>query len=105
MLQLGRRCNFHEAHAQTTARLALELFDSGREAGLHDHGEPIRELLEYAALLHHIGAFLTYNGYQRHSEYLIRNAELLGFDEDEVAMIATIVRFHRSTGFTVAGTA
>jgi exopolyphosphatase/guanosine-5'-triphosphate,3'-diphosphate pyrophosphatase len=97
VVQLGRRCNFHEPHAEATARLALELFESGREAGLHDYGEPVRELLEYAALLHHIGAFLTYSGYQRHSEYLIRNADLLGFDEDEVAMIATIVRFHRST--------
>jgi exopolyphosphatase/guanosine-5'-triphosphate,3'-diphosphate pyrophosphatase len=97
VLQLGRRCNFDEAHANATARLALELFDSGKEAGLHNYGDSIRELLEYAGLLHHIGAFLTYAGYQRHSEYLIRNADLLGFDEDEVAMIATIARFHRSS--------
>jgi exopolyphosphatase/guanosine-5'-triphosphate,3'-diphosphate pyrophosphatase len=96
VIQLGRRCNFDEAHAEATARLALELFDSARDAGINNCGDSVRELLEYAALLHHIGAFLTYSGYQRHSEYLIRNAELLGFDEDEVAMIATIVRFHRN---------
>ena len=96
VLQLGRRCNFDEAHAEATARLALALFDSGNEAGLHNLDSGDRELLEYAAVLHHIGAFLTYNGYQRHSEYLIRNAELLGFDETEVAEIATIARFHRS---------
>ena len=96
VLQLGRRCNFDEAHAEATSRLALALFDSGKEAGLHDLDASDRELLEYAALLHHIGAFLTYNGYQRHSEYLIRNAELLGFDETEIAEVATIARFHRS---------
>ncbi|MGE0060031.1 MAG: Ppx/GppA phosphatase family protein [Dehalococcoidia bacterium] len=96
VLQLGRRCNFDEAHADATARLAVELFDSAKAAGLHSAGDAVRELLEYAGLLHHIGAFLTYSGYQRHSEYLIRNAELLGFDETEIAMIATIVRFHRN---------
>ena len=32
---LGRACHFDEAHAQTTARLALGLFDSARDAGLH----------------------------------------------------------------------
>jgi exopolyphosphatase/guanosine-5'-triphosphate,3'-diphosphate pyrophosphatase len=97
VLQLGRRCNFDEKHAEATARLAVDLFDSAFDAGLHTYDESVRELLEYAALLHHIGAFLTYSGYQRHSEYLIRNAELLGFDETEIAEIATMVRFHRST--------
>src|SRR5215510_14611035 len=64
VLQLGRACHFDEVHAQTTARLALGLFDSAREAGLHRLGAWERELLEYTALLHHIGAFLTYTDYQ-----------------------------------------
>ena len=37
VLQLGRACHFNEAHAQTTARLALGLFDSARR-GLHRLG-------------------------------------------------------------------
>ena len=69
---------------------------SGGEAGLHRFGSWERELLEYAALLHHIGGFLTYNSYQKHSEYLIRNAELLGFDELETNILAMVVLFHRN---------
>ena len=38
VLQLGRACHFDEAHAQTTARLALGLFDSARDLGLHRLG-------------------------------------------------------------------
>jgi exopolyphosphatase/guanosine-5'-triphosphate,3'-diphosphate pyrophosphatase len=95
VLQLGRTCRFHEAHARTTARLALALFDSAQAAQLHDFGPWERELLEYAALLHHIGAFLTYSNYQAHTYYLIRNAELLGFDQTEIAIIAATALYHR----------
>jgi exopolyphosphatase/guanosine-5'-triphosphate,3'-diphosphate pyrophosphatase len=97
VLQLGRACRFNEQHARQTAALALQLFDSGRKAGLHSLGEWERELLEYAALLHHIGSFLTYTSYQKHSHYLIRNADLLGFDELEVTIVALAVFNHRGS--------
>jgi exopolyphosphatase/guanosine-5'-triphosphate,3'-diphosphate pyrophosphatase len=95
VLQLGRACHFDEVHAQTTARLALGLFDSAREAGLHRLGAWERELLEYTALLHHIGAFLTYTDYQAHAYYLIRHANLLGFDQKEITMMATTALYQR----------
>jgi exopolyphosphatase / guanosine-5'-triphosphate,3'-diphosphate pyrophosphatase len=93
--QLGRTCQFDEAHARTTARLALELFDSARNTGLHRFGTWERELLEYTALLHHIGAFLTYTDYQAHTYYLIKHANLLGFDQTEIAIMATTALYHR----------
>ena len=95
VLDLGRTCHFEEPHARTTAQLALMLFDSAGCARLHRFGAWERELLEYAALLHRIGAFLTYNNYQAHTYYLIRNANLLGFDETEIAIIAATALFHR----------
>ena len=95
VLELGRTCHFDEPHARTTANLALALFDSAGDAKLHPFGAWERELLEHAALLHRIGAFLTYNNYQAHTYYLIRNANLLGFDETEVAIIAATALFHR----------
>ncbi len=95
ILQLGRTCGFEEAHARQVARLALELFDSAREAGLHDLGAREQELLEYAALLHDIGTFLTHTSHHAHSYYLIRNADLLGFDQTEIDLIATLAYFHR----------
>jgi exopolyphosphatase/guanosine-5'-triphosphate,3'-diphosphate pyrophosphatase len=95
VLQLGRACHFDEVHAQTTARLALGLFDSARDMGLHRLGAWERELLEYTALLHHIGAFLTYTDYQAHAYYLIRHANLLGFDQKEIALMATTALYQR----------
>jgi exopolyphosphatase/guanosine-5'-triphosphate,3'-diphosphate pyrophosphatase len=95
VLQLGRACGFDETHARHIARLALELFDSAKKVGLHTLGDRERELLEYAALLHDIGAFLSYDNHHLHTHYLIRHAELLGFDQAEIALMALVALFHR----------
>jgi len=97
VLQFGRACQFNEDHARLTAQLALSLFDSGRAVNLHRLGDRERELLEYAALLHHIGAFVTFSNYQAHTYYLIRNADLLGFDQTEIAIMATVALYHRKS--------
>jgi exopolyphosphatase/guanosine-5'-triphosphate,3'-diphosphate pyrophosphatase len=97
VLQLGRRCRFDEPHARHVALLALQLFDSAKELGLHNLGDWERELLDYAALLHHIGAFVSYSGYQRHSYYLVHNADPLGFDETEKVLIANALLYHRGS--------
>jgi exopolyphosphatase/guanosine-5'-triphosphate,3'-diphosphate pyrophosphatase len=95
VLQLGRTCNFDELHARNASRLALELFDSAREAGLHDYGEWERDLLSYAALLHDVGSFLSYSNHHLHSYYLIGNADLLGFYQQEIQIMALGALFHR----------
>ncbi len=95
VLQLGRTCKFDESHARNAERLALELFDSAREAGLHAYGEWERELLGYSALLHDIGAFLSYSNHHVHSYYLISNADLLGFYQTEIEIMALTALFHR----------
>jgi exopolyphosphatase/guanosine-5'-triphosphate,3'-diphosphate pyrophosphatase len=97
VMQLGRSCNLEEKHARQVAVLALMLFDSARELGLHRLAEEERELLEYAALLHDIGTFVSYENHHAHSQYLIRNSDLLGFDQRELACMAATAFFHRRT--------
>ena len=95
VLQLGRKCNFDEPHARKVTELVLSLFDSARETGLHSLGRNKRELLEYAAMLHDVGIFLSYSNHEAHSYYLINNADLLGFDQTEVDAMAAVSYFHR----------
>lgn len=97
VLQLGRRCNFDEPHALTVRRLALALFDDARALGLHAADDHARELLGHAAMLHDVGAFLSYHDHHKHSAYVIRHADLLGFDQAEVAFLAALARFHRKS--------
>jgi exopolyphosphatase/guanosine-5'-triphosphate,3'-diphosphate pyrophosphatase len=80
-------------HGRQVARLALALFDETAAAlGLPPSA---RELLEYAALLHDIGHAIDHDRHQHHSCYLVRNAELVGFDRLEVEVVAQVVRGHR----------
>lgn len=94
VMQLGRSCNLKEKHAGTVTKLALELFDSGKRIGLHALGEKDRSLLKYAAFLHDVGDFVSYSDHNIHSHYIIKNSELLGFDQEEINAIAAIARYH-----------
>jgi exopolyphosphatase/guanosine-5'-triphosphate,3'-diphosphate pyrophosphatase len=82
-----------DPHGRQVARLAMAIFD----ATALDLGLPAatRELLEYAALLHDIGYGIDRDRHHRHSWYLIRNAELLGFEPTEIEIVAQVARGHR----------
>jgi len=95
VLQLGRSCGINEIHARTVTTLVLEMFDSAKTKKLHDFSDAERELLEYAAFLHDIGSFISFTNHHAHSYYIIRNSELLGFNDREVNLIAMLARFHR----------
>ncbi|MEM0981012.1 MAG: Ppx/GppA phosphatase family protein, partial [Cyanobacteria bacterium P01_H01_bin.58] len=79
-----------------TADFALGLFDATKDI-LHHWDNPERELLWAAALLHNCGHFISHSGHHKHSYYLIRNGELLGYTEAEIEVIANIARYHRKS--------
>jgi exopolyphosphatase / guanosine-5'-triphosphate,3'-diphosphate pyrophosphatase len=95
VLQLGRSCNINELHANAVVSLALSLFDSSSRIGLHDLGDQEKELLKYSSFLHDIGGFISFKRHHLHSQYIIGNTELLGFDQIEINIMANIARFHR----------
>lgn len=80
-------------HGPHVAALALQFFD--QLAG--DLGLPAeaREWLEYAALLHDVGHHLSHDHHHRHSYYMIRNGDLLGFRHDEIEILAQVARYHQ----------
>lgn len=80
-------------HGRKVADLALKLFDA--TAPVLGLSKGSRELLEFAALLHDIGHAIDHDRHNRHSYYLIKNAELFGFDIDEIEVIAQAARGHR----------
>jgi exopolyphosphatase/guanosine-5'-triphosphate,3'-diphosphate pyrophosphatase len=93
VLNLCRRCNWHEEHARQVARLAVDLFDGTAE--LHGMGHHEREMLDLGSLLHDIGEHVSVEGHDKHTAYLIQHGRLRGFAPDEVAVLASLGRFHR----------
>ncbi len=93
--RLARRTQIDEDHARHVIALAQSMFDQTRDLGLHDLGLDAREMLAYGALLHDSGFFVSHTGHHQHSYYLIRNSEMLGFNDTETEVIALIALYHR----------
>ena len=93
VLELAERCNYYVDHANHVVRLALALFDQTR--AIHGLTDREREWLEYAALMHDVGALISFARHHRHSYYLIKNGDLRGFHPDEIETIALVARYHR----------
>ncbi|MGK7895692.1 MAG: Ppx/GppA phosphatase family protein [Xenococcus sp. (in: cyanobacteria)] len=83
-------------YSQRVANFALSLFDQTKEH-LHDWGQNEKEFLWAAAILHNCGIYISHSSHHKHSYYLIRHAELLGFTELELEIIANIARYHRKS--------
>ncbi|MEM8637837.1 MAG: Ppx/GppA phosphatase family protein [Cyanobacteria bacterium P01_G01_bin.54] len=94
--QLAQRYGVDNDYSKTVARFALELFDA-LQGKLHFWQEPERQLLWTAAMLHNSGLYISHAAHHKHSYYLIRNGELLGYSENEVEIVANLARYHRKS--------
>jgi exopolyphosphatase / guanosine-5'-triphosphate,3'-diphosphate pyrophosphatase len=92
-VNLGRRFHFDEAHSQHVARLCMTLFDALEK--VHGMNQRQRMMLETAAILHDIGAFIKASGHNRHGQYIVANSEIFGLPRDEQDIIANVIRYHR----------
>jgi exopolyphosphatase/guanosine-5'-triphosphate,3'-diphosphate pyrophosphatase len=92
-LALGRRFRFDETHAVQVARLSVSLFD--QLADLHGLPASARGLLEASALLHDIGHAVSPNRHHKHTFYLVANADIPGFSDQERKLVALVARYHR----------
>ncbi|MEZ0264483.1 MAG: HD domain-containing protein, partial [Phycisphaerae bacterium] len=95
VLELAKRCNWEQPHAEHVTALTLSLFD--HLAPLHGLGPKERELIEFGALLHDIGWHIAGKGHHKHSMYLILHGNLKGLSEEEVRIVANVARYHRKS--------
>jgi exopolyphosphatase/guanosine-5'-triphosphate,3'-diphosphate pyrophosphatase len=92
---VGRRFGFDEKHARQVAHLSLQLFD--QLAGLHGLPASARSILEAAALLHDVGHTVSPQRHHKHTFYLVQNADIAGFSDQERNLVALVARYHRRT--------
>lgn len=95
VLRIAENYKYEKEHSLHVADLAMKLFDLTKD--IHKLGDTEREYLEAASMLHEVGSFISHAQHHRHSYYLIRNSELLGFTENEKEIIANIARYHRKS--------
>lgn len=96
VLKIAHKYHVDLEYGERVAQFALSIFDQ-LQGKLHSWSESERELLWSAAILHNSGVYISHSSHHKHSYYLIRNAELLGFTELELELIANIARYHRKS--------
>ncbi len=96
VLNIAQKYQVDLESSERVANFALSLFDQTKGL-LHNWGEVERELLWSASILHNCGLYVSHSAHHKHSYYLIRYGELLGFTEMEIEAIANLARYHRKS--------
>ncbi len=96
VIKIARKYQVNLDYAQQVANLALSLFDQ-LQGKLHQWGTEERQLLWTAAILHNCGHHISHSAHHKHSYYLIRHGDLLGYTELEIEVIANLARYHRKS--------
>ncbi|WP_017315701.1 Ppx/GppA phosphatase family protein [Mastigocladopsis repens] len=96
VLKIANKYHVNLEHSDRVAVFALSIFDQTKGT-LHNWGAEERQLLQAAAILHNCGHYVSHSSHHKHSYYLIRNSELLGYNETEIEIIANLARYHRKS--------
>jgi exopolyphosphatase/guanosine-5'-triphosphate,3'-diphosphate pyrophosphatase len=96
IFKLADKYGIDTKYAKQVADHALSIFDQTKGV-FHEWSDNERHLLWAAAMLHNSGHHISHDAHHKHSYYLIRNGELLGYTESEIEVIANLARYHRKS--------
>jgi len=95
LLEIGNKFEFDETSAVHVRNLSLKIFNGLKKAvSLTDRDWA---LLEAASILRDVGKHIAYSKHHKHSYYLIKHSELVGYTLEEIDIIANIARYHRKS--------
>lgn len=90
---LTERYGVDKDQSQRVEQTALQAFDQARKSwGLCNDD---REILHWAACTHEVGLMISHSSFHKHSAYILTNADMPGFSQQDKQLIATVVGNHR----------
>ncbi|WP_232842645.1 MULTISPECIES: HD domain-containing protein [Lactobacillaceae] len=89
---LAQRFRVEPHHMELVRHFALHLFDQLKT--LHRLTPRDRLLLQIAAIVHDIGGFIDTHEHYLHSDYVLKQSEMLGLSAEETQIIAAVSRYH-----------
>ena len=93
----ARKFGVDNTRAEKVIDIAFQIYDQTKNIFHSDNDPKAKELLWAASNLYNCGKYVNVGSYHKHSWYLIKNCELLGYSEAETNIIASIARYHRKT--------
>jgi exopolyphosphatase/guanosine-5'-triphosphate,3'-diphosphate pyrophosphatase len=88
-----RRYTVDDAQTQRVQHTAHALFNQVQTAWQLNDDDGL--LLSFACRVYEIGLHINSSGIQKHSAYILQNANLPGFNQEQQLLLACLVRFHR----------
>ena len=88
------RFNVEQEQSDRVMALADNLFQQVKDAW-QLNGKHYKKLLAWAISLHEIGLDINPSGFHRHGKYIIENASLAGFNQEQTQAIAYLVGHQR----------
>lgn len=93
---IAERFHVDKNHASRVSNQAQAIFDSFAK-----HWPLVKDnsfkLLLTSCALHEVGLLLEFKHQQEHSAYIIKNADLAGFDHVDKQLVAALIRLQKST--------
>ncbi len=90
--EIARRHHTDRRHIRQVENLAMQLFDQLQSE--HGLSQRERHLLKIACILHNIGKFFTVKQDGDVAYQLVKSADLAGLSNQEIELIALLVKYH-----------
>jgi exopolyphosphatase/guanosine-5'-triphosphate,3'-diphosphate pyrophosphatase len=94
---LARKHNVDLNHAEKV-RLQADSFLKQLNSSLNiNKNDELASLLGWGALLHEVGLSISYQGFHRHSSYILQYTNMPGFNQEQQLVVSALVRFQRKS--------
>ncbi|MBQ7643377.1 MAG: Ppx/GppA family phosphatase, partial [Clostridia bacterium] len=91
-------CN--EKHAEHVVNLSVQLFKQLRV--LHKFPRQYLKILKIVSMLHDAGAAVKYYDYEKHTAYIIQNANVFGVSIRDIVMASLVAAAHKNDEFSAS---
>lgn len=92
--EMQRRFQIDNDQAKRVSATAQTLFNQVKKSWNLSNKRDAAAL-QWSAELHEIGLSVSHAQYHKHGDYLLRNADMLGFSRKDQSILASLVRNHR----------
>ncbi len=97
IIHQARKFGVDKERSEKVTNIAFQIYEQTKNIFHDDIDSKGKELLWAACKLYNCGKYVNISSYHKHSWYLIKHCELLGYSQSETNIIASIARYHRKT--------
>ena len=93
----ARKFGVEKERSEKVTKFAFQIYDQSKNLFHSGTDSKAKDILWAACHLYNCGKYVNVNSYHKHSWYLIKHCELLGYSQSETNVIAAVARYHRKS--------